>query len=91
LRRSDSATMERAAPGPSKRARVSHLQEIPVGEADRAVVEEGIGAHARLIAKLVDVPTPSGQTPRHIAQGIVSVSGVGNALPVARPPVEPSK
>jgi len=74
-----------------KKNLVRLLQEIPLGEAERAAVEEGIGAHARLIAKLADVPTPSGQTPRHIAQGMVSVSAIGDALPVARHPAEPSK
>ena len=67
------------------------LQEIPLGEAEQAAVEDGISAHERLIAKLADVPTPSGQTPRHIGQGLVSLSSVATSLPIALPPALPSK
>jgi integrase len=38
-------------------------QEIPLTEAETAAVDDGIGAMDRLCAALVDVPTPSGQTP----------------------------
>jgi Phage integrase family len=40
------------------------LQEIPLTEDERAAVEDGIEAMKNLSTKLVDVPTPSGQTPR---------------------------
>jgi integrase len=50
------------------------LQEIPLGEAEQAAVEEGINAHERLIAKLADVPTPSGRTPRQIGSDLVSIT-----------------
>jgi integrase len=50
------------------------LQEIPLGEAEQAAVEEGIGAHERLIARLADVPTPSGQTPREVGAELISIT-----------------
>lgn len=52
------------------------LQEIPLGEAEQAAVEEGINAHERLIAKLADVPTPSGGTPRQIGSELVPVTAL---------------
>jgi hypothetical protein len=52
------------------------LQEIPLGEAEQAAVEEGIGAHERLIARLADVPTPSGQTPREVGVELISITSL---------------
>lgn len=43
------------------------LQEIPLTEEERAAVEDGIEAMAKLEAKLADVPTPSGQTPQQLS------------------------
>jgi integrase len=50
----------------------AHLQRmlaaIPLTEEERAAVEEGAEALDRLLARLADVPTPIGQTPRQLAQ-----------------------
>ncbi|MUG93082.1 tyrosine-type recombinase/integrase [Scytonema sp. UIC 10036] len=42
------------------------LQEIPLTDEERAAVEEGIEAMSVLSAKLADVPTPEGRTPREL-------------------------
>jgi integrase len=52
------------------------LQEIPLSEDERAAVEEGVGAHERLIARLSHLPTPSGQSLRHSAQGLVPLTAL---------------
>ena len=44
------------------------LQEIPLTEDEQLAVEEGIEALTKLKAKLADVPTPSGQTPRQLEE-----------------------
>ncbi len=44
------------------------LQEIPLTEDEQFAVEEGIEALTKLKAKLADVPTPSGQTPRQLEE-----------------------
>jgi len=44
-------------------------QEIPLSEEERAAVDEGIAAHEGLLAKLADVPTPAGPTPRELGRG----------------------
>lgn len=59
-----------------KRNLLRLLQEIPLGEAEQAAVEEGISAHERLIAKLADVPTPSGRSPRQIGSDFVQITAV---------------
>jgi Phage integrase family len=41
---------------------------IPLTEDERAAVEEGTGALDRLLERLADVPAPTGQTPRQLAQ-----------------------
>jgi integrase len=41
-------------------------QEIPLGEAELAAVEDGITAMEKLIVQLADVPTPAGPTPRQL-------------------------
>jgi hypothetical protein len=46
------------------------LQEIPLGESKQVAVEEGITAYESLLAKLADVPSPSGKTPRQIGGGL---------------------
>jgi hypothetical protein len=38
------------------------LQEISLGEAEQAAVEDGISAYEKLLLKLADVPTPAGPT-----------------------------
>lgn len=57
------------------------LQEIPLGEAEQAAVEDGVAAFENLLSKLTDVPTPSGQTPRQIGSELVQITSVRPALP----------
>lgn len=45
------------------------MQEIPLTDDECAAVEDGLQAVERLMQKLVDVPTPSGQTPRQLHPG----------------------
>jgi integrase len=49
-----------------------HLQQmlaaIPLTEEERAAVEDGKEALDRLLERLVDVPTPTGQTPQQLVQ-----------------------
>jgi hypothetical protein len=45
------------------------LQEIPLGEDERAAVEDGIAAMEKLCRRLADVPTPAGPTPNQLATG----------------------
>jgi integrase len=49
------------------------LQEIPLCEDERAAVEEGIGAFEALQARLQDLPTPAGPTPRQLRGGPLPV------------------
>ena len=42
------------------------LQEIPLTTDEQLAVEDGIGAVENLQQRLIDVPTPSGQTPRQL-------------------------
>jgi integrase len=59
------------------------LQEIPLTDDERAAVEDGVAAHERLLAKLMDVPTPAGPTPRELAgEPIIPLR------PVPSPPAE---
>ena len=44
------------------------LTAIPLTEEERGAVEEGADAVERLLARLADVPTPTGQTPRQLTQ-----------------------
>jgi Phage integrase family len=44
------------------------LAAIPLTEEERAAVEEGAEALHRLLERLSDVPTPTGQTPHQLAQ-----------------------
>jgi hypothetical protein len=50
------------------------LQEIPLGEAEQAAVEDGISAYESLLLKLADVPTPAGPTQRQIATELVQIT-----------------
>ena len=59
------------------------LQEIPLGEAKQAAVEDGVAAYENLLSKLTDVPTPAGPTPRQIGAGFVQVTSVRPALPAS--------
>ena len=42
-------------------------QDIPLNDAELKAVDEGIAAHQELAARLVDVPTPDGPTPRQVS------------------------
>jgi integrase len=44
------------------------LAAIPLTDEERAAVEDGAGALDRLLDRLADVPTPTGPTPRQLAQ-----------------------
>ncbi len=44
-------------------------QDIPLGEAELAAVEDGLAAYGRLLDQLADPPTPAGATPRELADG----------------------
>ena len=52
------------------------MQEIPLQDEERAAVEDGLAAVEKLSAKLMDVPTPAGPTPRELH------TSVHQALPV---------
>jgi integrase len=45
------------------------LQEIPLSEEERAAVEDGIEAMAKLCRQLADIPTPAGPTPNQLFTG----------------------
>jgi hypothetical protein len=57
------------------------LQEIPLGEAEQAAVEDGVAAYENLLSKLADVPTPAGPTPRQIGTELVQITCIRPALP----------
>ena len=65
-------------------------QEIPLSDAERAAVEDGVAAHERLLAQLADVPTPAGPTPRDLGRdrggaeppAVPEVARARRALPV---------
>ena len=50
------------------------LQEIPLGEAEQAAVEDGVAAYENLLSKLTDVP--AGPTPRQIGTGLVQITSL---------------
>jgi hypothetical protein len=52
------------------------LQEIPLGEAEEAAVEDGVAAYENLLLKLADVPTPAGPTQRQIGSDLVQITSV---------------
>ena len=52
------------------------LQQIPLTEAETAAVEEGVTALEQLQMQLLDVSTPSGQTPREMQSGFVSLKDI---------------
>jgi integrase len=57
------------------------LQEIPLGEDERAAVEDGIAAMEKLCQRLADVPTPAGPTPNQLATGD---GGMQTMIPIER-------
>ena len=44
------------------------LQEVPLAEEERAVVDGDLAALDRLVERLAEQPTPSGQTPKELSQ-----------------------
>lgn len=52
------------------------LQEIPLGDAEQAAIEDGVTAYENLLSKLADVPTPAGPTPRQIGAELVQITSV---------------
>ncbi len=61
------------------------LQEIPLGEAEQAAVEDGIAAYERLLSKLADVPTPAGPAPHQTGTELVQITSFRQvAMPVAQ-------
>lgn len=54
------------------------MQEIPLREEERAAVEDGLAALEKLTAKLTNVPTPAGPTPRELG------ATVRRELPILR-------
>ena len=59
------------------------LQEIPLGEAEEAAVEDGVAAYEKLLLKLADIPTPAGPTRREIAPRLVQITSVRSASSTA--------
>ena len=59
------------------------LQEIPLGEAEQAAVEDGVAAYENLLSKLSDVPTPAGPTLRQLGAGLVQITSVRPPLPAS--------
>ena len=43
------------------------LQEVPIGEEERAVIDGDLAALDRLVKRLAGQPTPSGQTPKELS------------------------
>ncbi len=43
-------------------------QDIPLADAELSAVEDGLTAYEKLLAKLADVPTPAGPTPRQLGR-----------------------
>ena len=56
------------------------LQEIPLGDAEQAAVEDGVAAYENLLSKLADVPTPAGPTLRQIGAELVQITSVRPTL-----------
>jgi integrase len=62
------------------KANLLHLrQDIPLADAELAAVEDGLTAYEQLLAKLADVPTPAGPTPRQLGAGrLVQLEEIGD-------------
>src|SRR5437868_8000434 len=74
---------EQWIPGSGRTHLLRLLQEIPLGEAEQAAVEDGVAAYENLLSKLSDVPTPAGPTPRQLGAGLVQITSVRPALPAS--------
>ena len=44
------------------------MQEIPLSDEERSVVEDGVAALGTLTEKLADIPTPDGRLPTQLVQ-----------------------
>jgi hypothetical protein len=71
---------------PSKAYSRGHSwQEIRLGEAEQAAVEDGVAAYENLLTRLTDVPTPAGPTPHQIGAELVQITSfIQVATPVAQ-------
>jgi integrase len=52
------------------------LQQIPLTDTEIAAVEDGLQALEHLQTRLLDVPTPSGKTPRDLTDGFVRLADI---------------
>ena len=52
----------------AKANRLRLRQDIPLAAAELSAVEDGLTAYEQLLAKLADVPTPAGPTPRQLGR-----------------------
>jgi hypothetical protein len=61
------------------------LAQLPLTDDERAAVEDGTAAVERLLERLTDVPTPSGPTPRQLAQStqFIPLIGLLNGSPTS--------
>ena len=67
------------------------LQEIPLGDAEQAAVEDGVAAYEKLLLNLADVATPAGPTQRQIGSGLVQITASKPALPpISFPEIPPA-
>ena len=61
------------------RANLQHmLQELPLTDDERVAVEDGLETMDKIRQQLLDVPTPSGKTPRAMlpAQEVIPLSSI---------------
>jgi len=67
------------------------LQEIPLGDAEQAAVEDGVAAYEKLLLNLADVPTPAGPTQRQIGSGLVQITVSRSAVqPIVLEEIQPA-
>jgi hypothetical protein len=52
------------------------LQHIPLTDVEIAAVEDGLQALEQLQRRLLDVPTPTGKTPRDLGSGFIQVADI---------------
>ncbi len=52
------------------------LQQIPLTEDETSAVIDGVEALEKLEAQLLDIPTPSGKTPRELKSGFISIDDI---------------
>ncbi|WP_201758989.1 hypothetical protein [Acidisarcina polymorpha] len=59
-----------------KKNLLRNLQEIPLGEAEQAAIDDGLLAYEKLLMKLADLPTPAGPTPRQLGKYLVQITAL---------------